>query len=209
MPYRLNKGVFEVRCRHSHCPFNAQLEIKDNIMGMMESDVQSEAWKMARDMAHIKHDSLHIGRGHPLENPEIRMISGTIQLTGAGPVQVLLQERKDMLVKEFMKGDVILKKGETATAVCEVLKGAAYPVRNKRHRYTVGDCFGVAALVPKHARMTDVVAGEDRTKIGFYLLSDLNKRDPKKASQVLNRVIEDTLDVIGELEEGLGTDRRS
>jgi len=160
---------------------------------------------MAKDMAHIKHDSLHIGRQHPLENAEIRMVSGTVQLTGAGPVYGA-QERTEVLVREFMKGDVILKKGDTATAVCEVLKGAAYPVRNKHHRYKVGDCFGVAALVPKHARMTDVVAGEDRTKIGFYLLADLNKRDPKKASQLLNRVIEDTLDVIGELQETLETD---
>lgn len=207
MPYRLHKGVFEVRCRHSSCPFNAQLEIKENLQGMTETDVQAEAWKMAKDMAHIKHDSLHIGRGHPLENPEIRMISGSVQLTGAGPVNVV-QKPGDIYVKEFMKGDVILKKGDTATAVCEVLKGAAYPVRNKHHRYKVGDCFGVAALLPKRARMTDVVAGEDKTKIGFYLLSDLNKKDPKKASQVLNRVIEDTLDVIGELEEGLETDRK-
>ena len=209
MAYRLNKGVFEVRCRHGHCPFNAQLEIKENLMGMTESDVQTEAWKMARDMAHIKHDSLHIGRGHALENPEIRMVSGTIQLTGAGPVQVLPQEHSERLVREFNKGDLILKKGDSATAVCEVLKGAAYPVRNKNHRYKVGDCFGVAALLPKHARMTDIVAGEDRTKIGFYLLADLNKKDPKKASQVLNRVIEDTLDVIGELEESLQSERTS
>ncbi len=202
MPYRLNKGVFEIRCRHNQCPFNAQLEIKENIMGMTETDVQTEAWKMAKDMAHIKHDSLHIGRGHPLENPEIRMISGSIQLTGAGPVNVPAGDRMEQLyVKEFMKGDVILKKGDNASAVCEVLKGAAYPTRNKHHRYKVGDCFGVAALLPKRARMTDVVAGEDKTRIGFYLLSDLNKKDPRKASQVLNRVIEDTLDVIGELEE--------
>ncbi len=205
MPYRLNKGIFEVRCRHSGCPFTAQLEIRENLMGMTESDVQTEAWKVAKDMAHVKHDSLHIGRQHPLENADIRMISGTIQLTGAGPVHVA-EERSEMLVREFMKGDVILKKGDTATAVCEVLKGAAYPVRNKHHRYKVGDCFGVAALLPKRSRMTDVVAGEDKTKIGFYLLADLNRRDPKKASQLLSRVIEDTLDVIGELQETLETD---
>ena len=60
---------------------------------MTETDVQAEAWKMAKDMAHIKHDSLHIGRGHPLENPEIRMISGSVQLTGAGPVNVVSKAR--------------------------------------------------------------------------------------------------------------------
>jgi hypothetical protein len=207
MPYRLSKGVFEVKCRHSGCSFSAQLEIKENLMGMTESDVQTEAWKIAKDMAHIKHDSLHVGRQHPLENPEVRMISGSIQLTGAGPTYPT-QERSEMLVREFMKGDVILKKGDTATAVCEVLKGSAYPTRNKHHRYKVGDCFGVAALLPRRARLTDVVSGEDRTRIGFYLLADLNKRDPKKASQVLNRVIEDTLDVIEELEGSLQPDRK-
>jgi hypothetical protein len=203
MPYRLNKGVYIVRCRHARCPFNARLEIQENIMGMTESDVVTEARKVAKDMAGVKHDSIHQGRAHPLYNPEIRMVSGTIQLTGAGPA-LTLKQVSEPLVREFMKGDVILRAGESATAVCEVLKGAAYPVRNKHHRYSVGDCFGVAALLPNHPRMVDIVAGEDKTKIGFYLLSDLNRKDPRKASQVLQRVIEDTLDVIGELEHNLG-----
>ena len=129
------------------------------------------------------------------------MISGSIQLTGAGPVNVPAGDRMEQLyVKEFMKGDVILKKGDNASAVCEVLKGAAYPTRNKHHRYKVGTASGLPRSFQSESRMTDVVAGEDKTRIGFYLLSP-NKKDPRKASQVLNRVIEDTLDVIGELEE--------
>ena len=203
MPYRLNKGVYIVRCRHARCPFNARLEIQENIMGMTEADVVTEARKVAKDMAGVKHDSMHSGRQHTLQNPEIRMVSGNIQLVGAGPA-LILERMAEPQVREFQKGDVILKAGESATAVCEVLTGAAYPLRNKSHRYSVGDCFGVAALLPNHARMVDVVAGEDKTRIGFYLLSDLNKKDPKKASQVLQRVIEDTLDVIGELEQNLG-----
>ncbi len=199
MPYRLNKAVFEVRCRHQRCPFNEKMEIKENIQGMTESDVDTEARKLARDMAHVKHDSLHIGRAHTLHNPDIRMISGSIQLTGAGPVLVA-EKPRDSHVLEFQKGDVILKKGDDAGAVCEVLKGAAYPLANRKHRYSIGDCFGVAALVPRHSRMTDVVAAENGTKIGFYWLADLNKRDPKKASELLSRVIEDTLGVIGDLE---------
>ena len=201
MPYRLNKAVYEVRCRYPRCPFNSKMEIVENIMGMTESDVDAEAWKMAKDMAHVKHDSLHYGRQHPLTNPEIRMIAGSIQLTGAGPVLVA-EKRSDSYVREFQKGDVILKRGEDASAVCEVLKGAAYPSRNRKHRYTVGDCFGIAALLPHRSRMTDVVAGEDGTRIGFYLLSDLNKRDPKKAGDLFSRLIDDTLDVIGDLQPG-------
>jgi hypothetical protein len=198
MPYRLNKGVYAVRCRHPHCTFNAQLEIVDTIMGMTEADVGTEARKMAKDMAHVKHDSLH-GRHHTLHKPEIRMVSGTIQLAGAAAAPGS-HHPVDFYEREFMKGDLILKKGEGAEAVCEVLRGVAYPIRNRHHKYALGDCFGVAALLPNHNRMTDVVAGADRTRIAFYALPELNKRNPRKASQLLTRVIEDTLEVIEELE---------
>lgn len=198
MPYRLSKGTYSVRCRHPHCSFNDQLEIEENIMGMTESDVETEARKVARDMAQVKHDSL-LGRQHSLQNPELRRTSGTVQLTGAGPVQVS-QQPVDSYMREFQKGDVIFKEGDDATTVCEVLKGAAFPQRNRTHRYSIGDCFGVAALLPNHSRMTDVVAGTDRTRIAFYSLPELNKRDPRKASQVFTSVLEDTLRLIEELE---------
>jgi hypothetical protein len=198
MPYRLNKGVYSVRCRHPHCTFNAQLEIDNNIMGMTESDVELEARKVVRDMAQVKHDSL-LGRQHSLQSPELHRTSGTIQLTGAGPVQSG-HPPQDSYMREFKKGDVILKEGDNASTVCEVLKGAAFPQRNTAHRYSIGDCFGVAALLPNHRRMTDVVAGTDRTKIAFYSLAELNRRDPKKASRVFTSVLEDTLRLIEERE---------
>jgi len=198
MPYRLSRGVYAVRCRRSHCPFHARIEVEETIMGVTETDVRAEALRMVKDMAQVRHDSIH-GRDHQLQNPEIHMVAGTIQLAGAGSVQMRAAE-SDFSVREFSKGDVILKKGEDATAVCEVLRGVAFPRRNRRHRYSLGDCFGVSALLPNHSRMTDVVAGTDGTKIAFYNLSDLNRRDPKKASTILNKVIEDTLKVIGELE---------
>jgi hypothetical protein len=174
------------------------MEVDETIMGVTESDVKTEAMKVVRDMAQVNHDSIH-GRQHQLQNPEIHMVSGTIQLVGAGPLQAVPQQT-DYAVREFRKGDVILKKGEDATSVCEVLRGAAYPLRNRHHRYSLGDCFGVAALLPNHSRMTDVVAGADKTRIAFYQLPELNRHDPRKASSVLSRVIEDTLKVIGELE---------
>jgi hypothetical protein len=198
MPYRLNKGIYSVRCRQPHCPFHAQLEIDETIMGMTESDVETEAMKVARGMAQVKHDSLH-GRQHSLVKPEIRMVSGAVQLMGTDSMPAA-PSQAGSYIREFSKGDVILKKGETATAVCEVLRGVAYPMLNRSHRYSLGDCFGVAALLPNKSRMTDVIAGIDKTRIAFHKLPDLNRRDPKKASRLLTRVIEDTLQVIGELE---------
>ena len=74
-------------------------------------------------------------------------------------------------------------------------------MRNKTHKYAQGDCFGVAALLPNRSRMADVIAGEDGTRIGFHALTELNKRDPRKANKLLTRVLEDTLQVIAELEQ--------
>jgi hypothetical protein len=195
MPYRLNKGVYSVRCRRSRCPFHAQIEVDETIMGVTESDVKTEALKVVRDMARIKHDSIH-GRDHQLHNPEIHMASGTVQLVGAGSSATA---QPNSWVRQFRKGDVILHKGEQATTVCEVIRGAAHPSQRRDHRYSLGDCFGVAALLPNHNRMVDVIADADRTEIAFYQLTELNKRDPKKASRILNLVIEDTLRVMDEL----------
>jgi len=196
MPYRLNKGTFMVRCRHQGCPFNVHLEIAPTIMGMTESDVDTEARKTARDMAQVRHDSLH-GRHHQLHNPEVRMTSGTIQLTGAGPV-VIAERASISHVREYDKGETIVHEGEAATTVCEVLKGVAVPVKNERHRYTRGDCFGVSSLLPKHRRLTDVVAGSDRTTIAFYDLVELRKTDPTKAGQLFTNLIEDTIKLVSE-----------
>ena len=202
MPYRLNKGVYSVRCRHPHCPFNAQMKIDQAIMGMMESDVETEARKIARDMAMVQHDSIR-GRQHSLHNPEIRRVSGSCQLMGAGPGHVP-QPRGEVGFREYAKGECILKEGEEAAWVCEVLRGSAYPERNKSHHYGAGDCFGAAALLPKQSRMISIIAGSDRTRIAFYNLIELNKSDPKKANSVFARVMEDTLQVIRELEKKAG-----
>ena len=202
MPYRLNKGVYSVRCRHPHCTFNAQTKIDQAIMGMTESDVETEALKIARDMAMVHHDSIH-GRQHSLHNPEIRRSSGSCQLVGAGPERAP-RPQGEVGLREYSQGECILKEGEEADWVCEVLRGFAYPQRNMAHRYKTGDCFGAAALLPKHRRMTSVISGSDRTRIAFYNLIELNKSDPKKANSVFARVMEDTLQVIRELEKKAG-----
>jgi hypothetical protein len=197
MPFRLNKGVFAVRCRHPHCPFNDRFEITENVMGWEESDVKTEALKMARDAAVVKHDSIH-GRKHVLENPEIRMVSGSIVPIGITTAPTATPAPRGVDIRRYAKGDVIVKEGADATTVCEVLDGMAFPARNRTHRYTPGDCFGWAPFLPNHGR-SDVIAGQDNTSVAFYDLEHLRRSDPATASRLLARAMEDSLRVIGEL----------
>ena len=196
MPYRLKKGVYAVRCRHPHCPFNDRIAIEENVMGMTESDVRWEALKMARDAACVKHDSIY-GRKHVLENPEVRMVGGACLAVGATPPASTPAPR-GVDIRRYAKGDVIAKEGASSTTVCEVLEGMAFPARNRLHRYAPGDCFGWAPFLPNHG-MSDVIAGQDRTSVAFYDLEHLRRSDPGNASTLLARAMEDSLRVIGEL----------
>jgi CRP-like cAMP-binding protein len=198
MPYRLNKGVYSVRCRFPGCPFNDQIEIEQNIMGVTESDVEIEARKTARDAALVKHDSIY-GRRHGLQNPEVRRVSGSCQAVGSSTSPSAVSSPRGVHVREFRRGEVILKKGDEATSICEVLQGVAWPSHNRLHKYSAGDCFGVAALLPNHSRMADIVAGIDRTMVAFYDLVEMSQSDPKNASRLFTRVMEDTLRVIDQL----------
>jgi hypothetical protein len=200
MPFKLNKGVYSVRCRYPGCPFNDQIEIEQNIMGVTESDVEIEARKTARDAALVKHDSIY-GRRHGLQNPEVRRVSGSCQAVGSPTSGAAVTAPRGVQVREFRKGEVILKKGDEATSVCEVLQGVAWPSHNRGHRYSSGDCFGAAALLPNHSRMADIVAGTDRTMVAFYNLIEMSQSDPRNASRLFNCVMEDTLRVIDELDK--------
>jgi hypothetical protein len=84
MSFRLKEGIYRVKCREPGCPFNSEFVVKENIMGATEMDVDSEAFKIARNLGYIKHDSLY-GRMHPLANPEVSKISGSYEHLGAGP----------------------------------------------------------------------------------------------------------------------------
>ena len=197
MPYRLRKGVYAVRCRHPHCPFNDRFEIEENVMGWTESDVSTEALKMARDAAVVKHDSIH-GRKHALENPEVRMVGGAVVATGITTAPATTPAPRGVDIRRYAKGDVIVKEGADATTVCEVLDGIAFAARNRTHRYAAGDCFGWAPSLPNHG-MSDVVAGRDNTSVAFYGLEDLRRSDPANASRLLARAMEDSLRQVGEL----------
>jgi hypothetical protein len=212
MPYRLKNGIYSVRCRYPRCPFHSQFEIEQNIMGMTEKDVELEAKKLARDMALIKHDAIH-GTRHALRNPEIRKVSGAYELVGTDPygsrnVYGGVAPSQEAYHKTYRKGEVILKKGDDAASICEVIQGSAYPERNRSHRYQVGDCFGAAALLAKHQRTCDVIAGGDDTKVAFYNLIELSRKNPKKARMMFTAVMEDTFAVIRDLERSIDRTRR-
>ena len=207
MPYKLKNGIYAVRCRYPRCSFHSQFEIKQNIMGMTEQDVEIEAKRIARDMALIKHDAIHATR-HTLRNPEIRKVSGSYELIGPTPRSDAAGSHatgtdEDVHYEEYRRGEVILKKGDDATSVCEVVRGSAYPERNRSHRYRAGDSFGAAALLNKHRRTCNVVAGSDGTKVAFYNLIGLSKNNPKKAREMFSAVMEDTFKVIQELEKSI------
>ncbi len=203
MPYRLLKGIYAVRCRHPQCPFNDQIKVEHFISGVTEEDVRSEAMKVARDQATVKHNSIFGRRNHGLESPEVRMVSGQIRKIGrSAPVEV--GGKDGIVVRRFRKGEVILRKGDAAGTVCEVLEGSAYPRTNRVHRYIAGDCFGVAALVPNHTRMSDVIASVDDTVVAFYDLVDLRQREPGRATRIVAQIMEDTLQVVDELGKAVG-----
>jgi hypothetical protein len=201
MPYQLKNGVFLVRCRYPGCPFSTQVTTEQKIMAMTEHDVEREAKNLVRDIAMTKHDAVY-GTRHTLRNPEVRRVSGTYQLIGQ-PEAAGETEAPEVFYRDFDKGEVILKEGDEATALCEVIRGSAFADRNRSHRYGIGSCFGASALLANHSRTCNVLAGANDTRIAFYNLIALSKKNPKKASRMFQAIMEDTLRVIQDLESSL------
>ena len=103
-------------------------------------------------------------------------------------------------MNSYNAGQVILKKGDRATTVCEVLKGSAHPEHTTAIRYTPGRSFGAAGLLSNQARTGSVLADEDGTVIAFYNIQELTKTNPAKARELYNEIMEDTLHVISWLD---------
>jgi len=198
MPYQLKNGVFLVRCRYPGCPFATQVSTEQKIMAMTEQDVEREAKNLVRDIAMTKHDAVY-GTRHTLRNPEIRRISGTYQLIGQ-PEGTAEPQSHEVFYRDFDKGEVILQEGDEATTLCEVIRGSAFADRNRSHRYSIGSCFGASALLANHSRTCNVIAGANGTRVAFYNLINLSKKNSKKASRLFQSVMEDTLRVIQDLE---------
>ena len=203
MSFKLKEVVFRIRCTEPGCSFNNDISIKENLMGATESDIDVEAWKIAKNQAFIKHDSL-FGRNHPLRNPEIHKVSGYYDRFGGSALPIAqLPARPAAAVptRSFKKREPIIRKGEKATTVLEVVQGYAYNAKRPSIKYEPGATFGSAALLKHKNRMADIVAGEDGTQIAFYDLRTLSETDPVKARALYNEAMEDIFRVIEYLDD--------
>jgi hypothetical protein len=208
MSFRLKEAVFKVRCRAPGCPFNNDFSVKENIMGATEADVDSEALKIARNMGFIKHDALY-GRKHQLENPEVYKMDARYERIGTSPFApqsappAFGQQTAPAFsfpTRTYRRGEVIIKKGESASTVCEVIRGVALNEKLPVLSYGPGTTFGAASIFKQKKRMVDIVAGEDGTTIGFYDLRELVKRNPARARELYDESMEDVFHILNYLE---------
>lgn len=197
MPYKLDGGIYSVRCKHPYCGFNVRFEIDQNIMGVSENDVEQEARRLVKEMAATKHEAIY-GMKHSLKQPEICRVAGRCKLVGP---KHKVEAENTVTYREFEKGESILRKGDDAATICQVVKGSASPRQNKNHRYNMGDCFGAAALLARQNRTADIVAARNNTRIAFYNVITLSKDNPNKARKLYTKAMEDIFMVISTLED--------
>jgi CRP-like cAMP-binding protein len=208
MSFRLKEGLYKIRCREPGCPFVSEFAVKENIMGATEADVDSEALKIARNMGFIKHDAL-FGRKHPLANPEVTKVSSSYERIGSGPAPSsgaapafgASPAAAPVPTRTYRRGEVIIRKGESAVTVCEVVRGVAMNEKLHELTYQPGDTFGSAAIFRQKNRTTDIVAGEDGTTIAFYNIRELSKTNPARARELYDEAMEDIFHVLEYLEE--------
>ena len=200
MAYKLKDGVFKVGCKAAGCPFASEFKVTQNIMGLTETDVQREAQKIAHDMAQIKHDAIY-GRQHSLTKPVIRKVRGSYVSIGGKGSSEAGRQNEAVVERRFDKGEIIVKKGGTASTICQIVKGSACPTGNERFVYSPGDTFGVAALLTGHTRMVDIVAAKANTVVAFYNLRELNAKDPQRARDLYNAALQDVFHVLTMMEQ--------
>jgi hypothetical protein len=204
MSFKLKEVLFRVKCGEPGCPFSSDFLIKENLMGATEADIDQEVWKIAKNLAYNKHDSLY-GRRHPLTNPDIKKVSGQYERIGqqvdlelvTSPVRPIGPSPQ----KTYRKGDKIIRKGDKAGTICEVVRGSARNEDRPDLVYRQGSTFGFAALLENKDRMADIVAAEEGTVIASYNLKDLSKADPAKARSMYNEAMEDIFRVMEYLED--------
>jgi hypothetical protein len=201
MSFRLKEAIFKVRCREPGCPFNTEFTVKENIMGATEADVDLEALKIAKNLGFIKHDAVY-GRNHQLQNAEVSKISATYDRIGAppSPAPQAHPAAPSIPTRTFRKGEVIVKRGDSAATVCEVVRGYALNEKLPDLHYKVGSTFGAAAIFRQKNRMVDIVAGEDGTTIAYYNIKELARSNPAKARELYDEAMEDVFHILGFLE---------
>jgi hypothetical protein len=204
MSFRLTQALYRVRCREPGCAFNSEFVVKENIMGATEADVDSEALKIARNLGFIKHDALY-GRKHQLNNPEVNKVTASYERLGTGPAPAAAPAapaaQQAAPTRSFRRGEVIIRKGESAVTVCEVIRGTAMNDKLPELVYKAGATFGSAAIFKQKKRMADIVAGEDGTTIAFYNIRELTRTNPAKARELYDEAMEDVFHILEYLED--------
>lgn len=199
MSFKLKEATFRVRCRQQGCPFNNEFTVRQNIMGASERDVDEEAGKVALNIARTNHDAIY-GRNHALFAPEMRKMTGKYEQFGATPASLSVAGA-GTLTREYRKGERIIRRGESATTLCEVVRGSAGNPDHAEIVYRAGSTFGAAALLENRSRTADIVANEDGTVIGFYNLREITKTSPQKARELYVEAMEDIFNIIAYLED--------
>jgi hypothetical protein len=202
MSFKLKEAVFKVKCREPGCPFFPEIVVKENIMGATEAEVDSEAIKIARNMAYIKHDALY-GRKHALANPEAIKVNGSYVQFGTSPATPVAPPSPEASVptRSYQPGEIILAKGESAVTVYEVVRGSAHNEKLPEIVYRTGATFGAAAIFRQKNRLANIVAGEEGTTIALYNLRELSRTNPSKARELYDEAMEDIFHVVQHLEE--------
>lgn len=203
MGYKLKEALFRVRCREPGCPFVSDFSVKENLWGATEADVESEAWKLAKDLGITRHDAIH-GKRHPMIDPDIHKIRSSYEVIGVTgqrrPALPSPRLGEAINTRRYDRGERIIAKGESATTVCEVVRGAAYNEHRPKLLYRPGATFGAAGLFENKRRMADIVAGENGTIIAFYDMRELWTSDREKAKELSNEAMEDIFRVLSWLE---------
>jgi hypothetical protein len=204
MAFKLKEAVFRVRCREPGCPFVSDFLVKENLQGATEADVDSEAWKLAKDLGINRHDAIH-GKRHSMIDPEIHKIRSSYEVIGwvargkAPAARARLGETIN--TRRYDRGDRIIAKGERATTVCEVVRGSARNERRPSIVYRPGATFGAAGLFENKRRMANIVASENGTIVAFYDMRELWTSDREKAKELSNEAMEDIFRVLAWLED--------
>jgi len=204
MAFKLKEALFRVRCREPGCPFVSDFLVKENLQGATEADVESEAWKLAKDIGINRHDAIH-GKRHSMIDPEVHRIRSSYEMIGASsraraPIAPS-RLGESINTRRYDKGDRIIAKGERATTVCEVVRGSAYNEHRPKLVYRPGATFGAAGLFENKRRMADIVAGESGTIIAFYDMRELFTSDRDKFMELNSEAMEDIWRVLSWLED--------
>jgi hypothetical protein len=205
MSFKLKEAAYKVRCREPGCSFLSEFVVKENLMGVTEADVDSEATKIAKNLAYIKHDALH-GRKHQLANPEIFKISSSYERIGGLTADSVFTPPAQSAParpsgRSFSRGETILAKNEGSAIVCEVVRGSAHNAGHPDMRYRAGAIVGSAPIFHQKSRPTDIIAAEDNTVVAFHDVMELNRSNPARARELYDRALDDVFLLLRHLED--------